>query len=231
MTQTVCITGFTYAELDQDAKYRVGHWFNDDRDLWEEDKDYWQEQLEALGYADVDFRFSGFYSQGDGASIACSVDAVQFIKRHKLGNKYRSLLYWLTHENVTRTIDVVRSKSMRYVHQYMIDANADSMIYDLNTIPQINNYQPVVGPRYEYGELYNPNFDWSVYDHPAVSQANQLAAYVLEEVREQSMRIYRVLQDEYESWFTDEVMIENCEANEYVFDNTGRPIHHMRIAA
>lgn len=234
MTTTVCITGYKYEELDQQAKDRVGQWLNDGEEPWEDDKEYWLEQLAALGYDGVDFRYSGFYSQGDGASIACGVDVLQFIKRHKLSNQYRSLLYWLKKEEGTHYVRIVRARFPHYVHQYMIDANADDMIYDLETIPQIHDYE-VAANRPANGWTLNRPAPVGGYvpplDHLAIQQANKVADAILEEVREWSMKIYRSLQEQWEYQFTDEYMIDMCDANEYLFDKMGKPIHHLKIAA
>lgn len=207
MTTTVCITAFKYEELDQDAKAKVGYWLNDNENPWEDDKDYWLEQLKELGYRDIDFAYSGFYSQGDGASIACKVDVAQFIKRNKMGKKYRRLLYWIKREYDTHYVKIVRSTAMRYVHQYMIDADVSDLTHDLECIEQLESYN-------------RPN-------DPIYAEAQEVGEMVLEEVREWSMKIYKSLQDQWEYQFTDEFLIEGCEANGYLFDKRGNPVHHL----
>ena len=44
--------------------------------------------LEKNGYNDVDLRYSGFWSQGDGASFTASVDIAKWITAGKLKKKY-----------------------------------------------------------------------------------------------------------------------------------------------
>lgn len=211
MTENICITAYKYQDLSREARWTVAYWLHDgDADLWEDVKEHWMEQLTALGYDDVDFKFSGFSSQGDGASIACKVDAQQFIKRHKLGRKFQSLLYWLRKEGGTGYIQVRRATYPHYVHQYMIDANADDMIHDLYTIPQLNDAT-------------------LLQDHPAIHQAEELAKLVIVEVREWSMKIYAALQEEWDYRLSDEYMIETCDANEYLFDESGDPVHHLKV--
>lgn len=212
MTTTVCITGYKYEELDQKAKDRVGQWLNDGEEPWEDDKEYWLEELAALGYEGVDFQYSGFYSQGDGGSITCTVNAEKFLLRNKLGNKYRSLLYWLRTGDISGGIDVTRERWGNYVHQHLLRANADNMVFDLFTFPQIK----------DYGLLH---------DHPVIGQAKEVAQLALEEVKEWSVKIYDSLKNQWEYQFTDEYMIDMCDANEYLFDKTGKPVHHLKIAA
>ena len=36
--------------------------------------DWWKEKLEIIGFEDADIRFSGFWSQGDGASFTAHCD-------------------------------------------------------------------------------------------------------------------------------------------------------------
>jgi len=53
----------------------------------------WTEKLEALGYETIEINFSGFYSQGDGASFtAKSIDLDKWLKVHKRTTHYKKLL-------------------------------------------------------------------------------------------------------------------------------------------
>lgn len=64
---------FSYAELDAQGKanardnYRNGNNFL--YEWWDHVYDEWKAELEDMGFDDVDINFTGFYSQGDGASF------------------------------------------------------------------------------------------------------------------------------------------------------------------
>jgi len=91
---------YTIDELSDDARKKA---FDNHRDWltnsW--NVDGWaeyileerKESLTKLGYKDVKILFSGFSSQGDGACFTARVDISEWIKAHKLANKYRAL--WL----------------------------------------------------------------------------------------------------------------------------------------
>lgn len=64
--------GFQLAQLDDRAKERARNWYREgglDYDWWEYTIDEWKTELEDMGFDGVDINFSGFSSQGDGASF------------------------------------------------------------------------------------------------------------------------------------------------------------------
>src|SRR6478609_10964036 len=71
--KTVTVELYEYKELDDKAKERARNWY---RSAFEGD-DTWsrgpletaKEYLELFGFADVKIFYSGFWSQGDGASF------------------------------------------------------------------------------------------------------------------------------------------------------------------
>jgi hypothetical protein len=75
-----------------------------------------KEELEAMGFKDVAVGFSGFWSQGDGASFtAKSIDVEKYIKHFKLGKLYPTLLNYAKRGEVYGF--VVRDKYVHYVHE------------------------------------------------------------------------------------------------------------------
>lgn len=93
---------------------------NVDHDWWEFLYDDWKERLEKLGYENVDIMFSGFGSQGDGASFTANINVDQYLKKKKLKAKYKRLGIDDIHALVYR-------ESSSYVHENTIDAE---VIYD-----------------------------------------------------------------------------------------------------
>jgi len=75
----------------------------------------WNEKLIKLGYLNPKIAYSGFNSQGSGASFTATVDLATWLKAHTLGNTYRKLL------NVSEEVElkVMRfNSSGNYVHEY-----------------------------------------------------------------------------------------------------------------
>ena len=87
--KTITLQLFTFDELDEKAQEAVldklRH-VNVDDDYWyEATYSEWKEQLAKRGFEDAEIRFSGFSSQGDGASFTCkSVDALKWAKALKI---------------------------------------------------------------------------------------------------------------------------------------------------
>ena len=52
---------------------------NTDHDWWDCTVTTWKDALAEIGFIDADIQFTGFWSQGDGASFTASVDAVKLI--------------------------------------------------------------------------------------------------------------------------------------------------------
>lgn len=208
MSDYIKIKAYTYPELDKDAKEKVRIWLDD----WQFDKydrEWWTEELEKLGYSDADMSYSGFWSQGDGASISCSVNIQTFIKRHKLGKEYQSLLYWLKEVyGEGGCVNIKRSHWGHYVHEKLL-------YFDTNQIvEEFDSYSSYVKEIPE--KAYN--------------QLESIAGTILDEVVDKSRELYKWLKSDYEYTQTEEYLIDMCEANEYRFDEYGNPVHHLEVA-
>jgi hypothetical protein len=78
----------------------------------------WKEKIEERGYRYPDIRYSGFWSQGDGASFTSDyLDLAQWMRYNKLGSKYRAL-YNKAKDNYFR-VEVYRSHHL-YSHEYTV---------------------------------------------------------------------------------------------------------------
>ena len=69
-------------------------WEGDIGDRWRDkdgnehkSKGYYDEELEKKGFLYTEIHFSGFYSQGDGASFECTLDVAKIVKHYKLTYK------------------------------------------------------------------------------------------------------------------------------------------------
>lgn len=212
MSDTIKIKVYTYPELNEEAKEKVRIWL-DDWQFEDWDREWWTEELEKLDYEDIDISYSGFWSQGDGASIQCSVNLESFILRNKLGKEYQSLLYWLRRAKddcgYINGVKIKREHWGHYVHEMLLSENINDLLDDLT---------------YSLGDKPEE------YTNQVLSSVILICKDVLEEVREKSRELYRWLESDYEYHQTDEYLSEMCEANEYRFDEYGNPVHHLEIA-
>jgi len=89
----------------------------------------WEEKLEDMGYTDPTIRYSGFYSQGDGASFTTEwIDLEKWLKYHKLGHQFKSVMYW-SKQDMT-DCEIWRSES-HYAHENTVSIQGE-MCYGYN---------------------------------------------------------------------------------------------------
>jgi len=106
-------TVYTYAEIlklgNTRAIERARTWLADAAtpyEWWEAVYDYWNAELEKVGFVEPEINFSGFWSQGDGASFTAVIDIEKAVA---IDSKYARL---------GRLIDWVSGVVERTSHQY-----------------------------------------------------------------------------------------------------------------
>ena len=148
-------------------------------------------ELESFGFEDVDINYSGFWSQGDGASFTAQLHDIQkFLKSQKLSNKFRMVF------NCANDIsaNVVRNTN-HYYHENTI--NADVNCYNAENFLSIKQADKLYDQLSEFEELLT---DWA---------------------RDYSADIYGKLYREYQNLTAEEQIIETFRANEYEFTENG----------
>ena len=122
---------FNYENLPEDIKQTVlarYQDFNVDGDEWYESIfENWQERLAQQGFENAKLSFSGFYSQGDGASFTAMVNLETFLKKYRLGNTYRSALM-AAKKSLVR-IELYKN-SNSYCHEYTMSIRLECYSYD-----------------------------------------------------------------------------------------------------
>ena len=155
--------------------------------------DDWTEKLEGMGFEDPNISFTGFYSQGDGASFTCkSIDIEKFLTSQKARRRFKNILKGLKEDKIEANIEIKRIDH-HYSHEYTVRAESE-VLYN-NGYPK--NYAAI---EKEEGEL---------------------RALVLDVARDLMKEIYRDLEQEYEGLTSDEAVIDTIKANEYTFRADG----------
>lgn len=85
---------------------------NTDYDWFDCTVDDSKQHLTEIGFNEPEIYFSGFWSQGDGASFKAQVDLKKWLKVNKLANKYRALYFHADEYSLNIT------KSGNYEHEY-----------------------------------------------------------------------------------------------------------------
>jgi len=212
---------FSFSELSKEAQSNALDELRDINvqvDYWHDDViDYFKEEMEKFGLDDVEVSYSGFYSQGDGASFTADVTDTQKFMKEALelesdewldmgdGVKPKDELDALrsdlldigfdTREKLTpdNFIISIRRTSSRYSHQNTIEGDVD-----IEDIPESIEDE---FPAYEYtDEIQDKVTDWA---------------------RKKSVKLYSDLEKEYDYLTSDEAVKETIEMNDYEFDEDG----------
>jgi hypothetical protein len=198
---------YTFDELSQDAKDHAIE--NERNSMYDTIGDWWYEgiiedeaqKLRDEGLSDVEIEFSGFNSQGDGASFTGRVTDIKLfvegtLNMQKINDRVLGNI----------NISVVRIDS-RHVHENSVrfdceveDEDEDEIVLfrapgsglniSISTQSQCNDIEEVGGP-------------W---------------------LRSRCKEIYSKLNKEYDSYFEDENIIADIKANDYKFDEDGNII-------
>ena len=116
----IVIKAYSFKELNEEAKANV---IEDNRDLlvdqWLEDT-YCQEteRLEKMGFIEPQIRYSGFYSQGDGASFTCTnIDMSKLLEAEQTKKWLDQMAKNTLKEYPNLDIEIRRS-TIQYYHEY-----------------------------------------------------------------------------------------------------------------
>jgi len=216
-------TEFSYKELSAKAQQKAREWFSEslDYEWWEDTYNYAIEQGKERGFEIEDIRFSGFWSQGDGASWTGRVDLKQFLEHHLKEDdpeyaRYFVLQAILAENNgwTERCTNVNRS-GYHYVHDNMmrlesidysglanLEADDEERLQEEGPLQRADIYQLCEGIHID-------------------DLMDKLETWVLEEAQAYARQIYSDLESEYEHLTSDESLIEAAESNNWQFDEDG----------
>ncbi len=191
-------------------------------DWWQYSYEMWAEKLAAMGYdiEDVEvyderryntetgkwqytgqkasrktysINFSGFWSQGDGASFTTNTIYIEEWLRYHNNPKYSRILKLL--ENNTSSELWYSAKVVR-----------ESRYYHERSTTLYINWEP-----------------YKVYDMPNIyTLLEQIEKEMEEDIIQLNCEIYKSLQEEYEYLTSDKVVAETLIANEYEFDEDAK---------
>jgi hypothetical protein len=186
-----------YSDLSKQEivdKYRH---FNVEHDWWDFIYEDFIEYVEEKGISVVskDISFSGFWSQGDGASYEGTIhssDMKRFMDAHDLSEQYESVYFFAELEQIYVTIN---RTSSHYCHSNTMRVNLSDDIWD----------------EYEHDSLRSNVYQVMELDFNNNFQA--LEKRIEEICRDYADELYHRLQEEYEYQTSDEVVIESLEAN------------------
>lgn len=179
-------------EKNRDINVDNNYWFDDTLETW-------KERLREYGFIDPDIRFSGFWTQGDGASFTSKDVYLDLYLKAFRPTAYsdRQIKLFL---DLIRSYDVVEfyvvRRDNRYVHEYTTSVWYDEYLDKFNRCPRLQRF--------------------------LIQFIEYLRAYMQDKIEELNREIYKDLNDEYGYLESDEAVMEALEANGYEFTEDGR---------
>lgn len=127
--KTKTIELYEFDELSESAKAKV---LEAERDINVEDSfwhkyllEEWEQELESMGFEDPTISFTGFWSQGDGASFTSkNVDIEKFLTSQKARGRFKAILKALKSDNAEVNASVDRI-DYHYSHEYTVRASVE----------------------------------------------------------------------------------------------------------
>jgi hypothetical protein len=158
--------------------------------------DHWKEgELEEMGFENAEIFYSGFNSQGDGASFDADVNVSKFIKANKLEEKFAKILKFEADDRGYVCINIEKNS---YASHYSHESTRYAEFTEIDTLEE---------PSAELVEIE--------------SLAQELEKIVEEKRLEACKEIYAELEREYDYHTSDEYLEEMFESNEYTFEASG----------
>lgn len=201
--QQKIINVYPFEELGKYAQERVLEKFryiNVEDEVWYEPIiEYYKKQLEQHGFTDIEISFTGFYSQGDGASFTGKIDLVKWLTLNQLTEKYTKAYQYVQSVDRYRT-DIFEIKRIdNYYH------HEKTCRLDLDT------FEPC-----DYNGEYTPEEDGAIN-----KELEEIQPIIETERLEWCKKIYKSLRDTYESLTEDSALKEMFDANNFLFTEYG----------
>lgn len=220
MPTEITITAYTYAELEgrakDNAREKLTQWATD-HEWWEYIYDDAKERGKEYGYDIEDIRFSGFWSQGDGASWTGDIDLVAFIE--KLADKLSAsfgedmlLVELMRNGWVNKRMNIVR-RSYHYCHE-------NTMTYDYHDWDDWQNADDAA--TLAEGVMAGASVRHLCEGFSVEGRLQSWINCAEHMAKDYARDIYRALEEGYDDLVDDERLAEFASANEYLFDENGR---------
>lgn len=217
MTPEVTQTALPFSELSTAAKqHAIELHAAPDHDWWDSTYEHFKEEGKAKGFEIEGISFSGFYSQGDGASWIGRVDLKVYLEAQLEKaegiefTRLTALVGLIEDGDLFQHLAI--TKSGRYEHEMTMScASFDGAYYDDDS-------------KLTSGPLQGANVAQLMEMYCTEDKLKELEAEVLEAARDYAREIYKALEADYDSYFEEENFGDLAEANEWLFDENGNMV-------
>lgn len=174
---------------------------NVDYEWWDSTVESFQEELEVLGFANSDINFSGFWSQGDGASFTGDWDSEKMLTVKELKEKGIDLSDWAV-------------ELRRILKGNLKDIKAKYATFSIKRTSHHYCHENTV-------DILDAEY-WNSKKKDRYSIPPEQEDDILEGCRTAMKAMYRILGKEYDYLTSDEAVEETLSINEYKFDKDGK---------
>ena len=222
MPETREITVYAYAELSTQGKANAQHEYNQPDEYWYEGiREAFIERGVERGFDIDDIQWSGFGSQGDGASWTGRVYLLPFLAYHlKPDNPAYArymVLVELVNENILDAFFDVVKNSFLYNHDQTIGVHT----HDFSAEEMLSNAK-WHGLQVGKGILEGADIEALVMSIDLDALLDNLQEWTQDEARGYARDIYKALEGAYDDYSSEEYFLELCEINEWRFDASGK---------
>jgi hypothetical protein len=198
-----------FQELTDKAKQEVITRLAPDCGWWDSVYESATEGGVAKGFRIDDISFSGFWSQGDGASWEGLVDIAKWLELNRAHDPHTTVLIELIEDGwLSEQLSIIRSNS-RYSHSYTMNHDGWDCVAP--------SYDSVITKGILKGAKVQ-----ALLDAMGAGQLDDVLVGIMTDARDYADDIYRQLEKEYDWLCSEEVIAELCDANEYLFTEDGK---------
>lgn len=220
MSKVIEVEVFKYAELSDQAKTKARNWYIEgmDYEWWEGTYEMAIEDGKEKGFYIDKIYFSGFYSQGDGASWTGQVDVRQWLEENYPDSIGLSAWCQLIQEDVVSKFSKVEANNSHYCHESTMQF---SDVED-ETDGFFDEHEMLL-PSIFKGMQVQHLFDIIVSDDNCPLKTTEgITQAITESGRQYAKDIYHRLREEYEYLCSEEMMLDHFDCNDYHFNEDGR---------
>jgi len=213
---------FSFSELSPTAKKHAIDELRDtnvDYNDWHEPiiEDF-ENEMEELGLTDVEVQYSGFYSQGDGASFTADVGDPEVFMRMALGIESDKWVNMDDHQKpADEELDLLRSDLLDIGFDSREKLTPENFVINIIRNPSRYSHENTIE-----GDVDIENIPESIEDDfPRHEYIVSIKNKVTDWARKRSSQLYRDLERYYDELRSDDAVQETIEGNDYKFTKDG----------
>ena len=218
MSKVIEVEIYKYGELSESAQQKAREWYIEgmDYEWWEGTYEMAKEDGKEKGFYIDKIYFSGFCSQGDGASWTGQVDVRQWLETNVPDSIGLSAWCQLIQEDIISKHVKVEANNAHYCHESTMSFQD---VWDETGVE--DDYQMQL-PSIFKGMTIANLFDIIATDTDCIyKDVDGITQAITESGKDYARDIYQRLREEYEYLCSEEMMIDHFECNDYHFTNEG----------